>query len=681
MSHSHESGWLRPKPCEQSEQGKTSIIFQQIDIDHYETFVENSSITSVIRLFGITTNGNSILCHVHGFHPYFYVYTCRRPDESRLEQFRHMLNEHFRMHIELEINSLSSQQAASTRSPPPPPPLSSPVTQVEYVHARSIYGYFGNDRQHYLKIVVANHRAMRQIGFLFEKKKNKLDSMGVYFPGAPGDGDRQIYEVDIDLEIRLMSDLGIHGCSWIELLPSKYKFRSQSEFKSYCQLECDVNYIDLIVHAPQGEWARVAPIRALSFDIETIITKGNNGSRSEFDAVIQISNVVITYNTKTPVIKCIFTLRSCAPIDGATIKSFDTEKEMLIAWSEFVINTDPDIITGYNIRNFDLHYLLNRASTLNVEKFPYIGRIRASKTTIREVSRRPLRGHNFDINIEGRIIFDMYQILRRDTTMGSYKLNAVASQILNDKKDDIHYSEIINLFNGDNHSRRKLAQYCLKDAELVIRLINKRNTLVFYMETARIVYMPLRFLLTRGPGLKVLSQILHHARGLNYLIPTIQIRDEEPFDVESRMSQPISGGYDIPFIIVAHNLCYTTLLSRATIDRYQLQPNDYIRTPSGDYFKKPDREHILVIPKILGSLLETIKQTKGEIAVETDSNKMTVLNGRRLAAIAVAASYYDFFVARKGKLPCIQIARSVVALEAQLHEKITRENKRLRNEQ
>ena len=30
------------------------------------------------------------------------------------------------------------------------------------------------------------------------------------------------------------------------------------------------------------------------------------------------------------------------------------------AWSDFVQEVDPDIITGYDIMNFDLPYLLNR---------------------------------------------------------------------------------------------------------------------------------------------------------------------------------------------------------------------------------------------------------------------------------------------------------------------------------
>lgn len=45
-------------------------------------------------------------------------------------------------------------------------------------------------------------------------------------------------------------------------------------------------------------------------------------------------------------------------------------------WRDLVIETDPDIIIGYNICNFDLPYLIKRAETLKVEDFPYWGRNR-----------------------------------------------------------------------------------------------------------------------------------------------------------------------------------------------------------------------------------------------------------------------------------------------------------------
>ena len=42
-------------------------------------------------------------------------------------------------------------------------------------------------------------------------------------------------------------------------------------------------------------------------------------------------------------------------------------------WSAFVREVDPDIITGYNIQNFDLPYLLNRAICLKVSRLIILG--------------------------------------------------------------------------------------------------------------------------------------------------------------------------------------------------------------------------------------------------------------------------------------------------------------------
>lgn len=41
--------------------------------------------------------------------------------------------------------------------------------------------------------------------------------------------------------------------------------------------------------------------------------------------------------------------------------SFESEVEMLQAWRDFLLEVDADIITGYNITNFDLPYIIERA--------------------------------------------------------------------------------------------------------------------------------------------------------------------------------------------------------------------------------------------------------------------------------------------------------------------------------
>lgn len=667
MSSVTDSKWLRPKVLRAPDPEKDPIIFQQMDIDHYEAMKREGfmgpekSLVPVTRMFGVTRDGHSILCHVHGFHPYFYVYTARKPDESKLEQFRQMLDDRSRSQGNLKVN-----------------PLPQLVIRVEYVSAKSIYGYFGNDQQHFLKIVVVIPQAMRLVQNVFQK--GEADSMGVYEAGSPDAAGRQIYEANIEYEIRYMCDLNVHGCSWIELPPGKYKTRDQKEFISHCQIECDVNYTDFIAHPPEGDWAGIAPLRTMSFDLECVNRLGVF-PEPEHDAVIQISNVVVKQGVKEPFIKCIFTLRSCAPIAGATIKSFETEEAMLLAWSKFVIDIDPDIITGYNIQNFDFGYLLNRAKALKLDKFPYLGRIPTSQTKARAVvlqSQQLGKRENLDINIEGRVQFDLILVLRRDYKLRSYKLNAVSYHFLQEQKEDVHYSIITDLFNGNEQTRRRLAVYCLKDSVLVLKLLDKLMCLINYMEMARVTGVPLGFLLTRGQQIKVVSQILREARKHNYLLPVIPVSTGEEFE-GATVLEPMTGYYSMPIatldfaslypsIIIAHNLCYTTLLNKASIEKYQLEPEEYIKTPAGFYFKKPDASHQTIVPQILKNLLSARKRAKDDLKNETDQFKKMILDGRQLALKISANSVYGFTGAQVGKLPCLEISQSVTAFGREMIE-------------
>jgi DNA polymerase delta subunit 1 len=145
---------------------------------------------------------------------------------------------------------------------------------------------------------------------------------------------------------------------------------------STCQLEVDIAYDKLISHAPEGSWSKVSPLRVLSFDIECAGRKGIF-PEPDVDPVIQIANLITVQGEKKPRVKNVFTLQSCANIVGADVFSFEDEAELLKAWQQFVIESDPDIITGYNIMNFDFPYLLNRAGHLKIDSFHYLGRIKS----------------------------------------------------------------------------------------------------------------------------------------------------------------------------------------------------------------------------------------------------------------------------------------------------------------
>lgn len=58
----------------------------------------------------------------------------------------------------------------------------------------------------------------------------------------------------------------------------------------------------------------------------------------------------------------------CSPIVGADVRCYENETDLLAAWHDFLVESDPDVITGYNILNFDVPYLLDRAQALRIDK-------------------------------------------------------------------------------------------------------------------------------------------------------------------------------------------------------------------------------------------------------------------------------------------------------------------------
>ena len=118
---------------------------------------------------------------------------------------------------------------------------------------------------------------------------------------------------------------------------------------------------------------------------------------------------------------------------GSKVFSFEKEAELLQKWRDFVKEVDPDIITGFNIVNFDLPYIIQRAEFLKMNNYPKFSKLRNSLSKIKSttLSSKALGTRDSkDINIEGRIQFDMLAIILRDHKLRSYSLNSVSAHFL-----------------------------------------------------------------------------------------------------------------------------------------------------------------------------------------------------------------------------------------------------------
>jgi DNA polymerase delta subunit 1 len=674
LKSSQESRWRRP-PVRVIDSKEEAIIFQQIDLDYYLSEpIEGmpgvkEGIVPVVRMYGVTEEGHSVLAHVHGFLPYFFV---PAPSES----FSDDDCEAFRA-------SLGSALASDSKG------AQNAVLAVEVEKKCSIYNFHFNKMYPFLKITLSTPKLLAPAKRLLENGI-KVAPYGLRAYSA--------YESNIDFEIRFMIDTKVVGCNWIECPGGLYRLRRPSFTEdpsaskcppvSQCQIELDISWEDFISHAPEGEWQKIAPFRILSFDIECAGRKGIF-PEPEIDSVIQIANMVTCQGEKDPFVRNVFTLSTCAPIVGSHVIPFayhsDAEKprkegELLMAWAAFVRDVDPDIITGYNIQNFDLPYLINRAKALRLNRFAFLGRIVGGPTTMKDStfeSKAYGKRVNKIINIDGRVQFDLLQILLRDTKLRSYSLNSVSFHYLGEQKEDVHHSIISELQHGNDQNRRRLAVYCMKDAFLPLRLLDKLMCLINYMEMARVTGVPLSYLLTRGQQIKVVSQLLRAAKEHGLLMPVIKPQSAEDTYTGATVIEPERGYYDAPIatldfsslypsIMQAHNLCYTTLLKSSDLGK--LGPEQYIKSPTGSYFvKKSVRKGLL--PEILEGLLSARKKAKADMKVETDPFRKRVLDGRQLALKISANSVYGFTGATVGKLPCIEISevRVIAILPLPLH--------------
>lgn len=470
--------------------------------------------------------------------------------------------------------------------------------------------------------------------------------------------------------------------SWVEVEAKKYEIVPEHNRQSNCQIEAVMTYRDLIAHKPEGEWAKMAPLRILSFDIECAGRKGVFPEANQ-DPVIQIANIVTRYGEKKPFVRNVFCLDTTSLIVNTQIFVYKEEETMLSKWRDFLEEVDPDIIIGYNIANFDFPYLLDRADHLKIKNFSQWTRLKSIHSQAKTSNFSSKQMGNRDTkatNTNGRLQLDLLQLVQRDHQLRSYTLNSVCAQFLGEQKEDVHHTMITELFNGTPESRRRLAVYCLKDAFLPQRLMDKLSCLENYTEMARVTGVPFNFLLSRGQQVKFISQLFRKALEQKLVIPNLSSNSSEEQYEGATVIEPTRGYYSVPIatldfaslypsIIQAHNLCYTTLLKKDVVEALKLEKDeDYIVTPNGDMFVTTKQRKGL-LTQILEELLTARKQAKRELAVETDPFKKAVLNGRQLALKISANSVYGLTGATVGKVPCLPIASSTTSYGRQMIEK------------
>mmetsp|Transcript_75821 Transcript_75821/g.158059 ORF Transcript_75821/g.158059 Transcript_75821/m.158059 type:complete len:1056 (+) Transcript_75821:103-3270(+) len=640
------SKWARPPlPDDLLLPGKP-LVCMQVDLDYY---TDNPDFrfsklqpgidtkVPILRMYAVTESGNSVLVHIHGFDPYFYVPCANEAIASQPNLFKESLEE--------KLKTMNFRDRCASH-----------VLSVEVVRRTSLMGWSGDGHRPFFKVTLAVPSLVAAARTVLEAGLPLKD--GNVLPGDT------TYETNIPFALRYMIDRDFAGGGWVTI--ESFEVRDPGSKVSSTQLEIDVHFEK--VSKTAVDMLQIAPIRVLSFDIECY-NPGKGFPRADTSPVIQIAVYVKEQGKDERLVQAIWNLNTCSEVAGAEVFAFEREEDLLMSFRDFFQMIDPDIITGYNIAQFDIPYLLDRAEAKKINfDFARLGRIMNSRARKRskEVQGREI----ISVDIDGRVVFDMLVVIQKAQKLSSYSLNAVSAEFLGNQKEDVHYSEIGKLHTGNADTRRRLAVYCLKDAFLPMQLMEKLLCMYNYIEMARVTGTPINFLLNRGEMIKVTSQLLRKARQHDYVMPTVRGQQSEDKFEGATVLEPLTGYYDKPIatldfaslypsIMMAHNLCFTTLLRDDQVS--QLDSSQIVVAPiTGCKFVKKDTKRGL-LPVILEELLAARKRAKKAMAEAEDPLTKSVLNGRQLALKISANSVYGFTGAKNGHLPCVEISASVTA--------------------
>lgn len=317
----------------------------------------------------------------------------------------------------------------------------------------------------------------------------------------------------------------------------------------------------------------------------------------------------------------LFSPRGYPAVPGASC--FATERELLEAFARRVLELDPDILTGWNVVDFDLAVLSRISERLGVRlgigRGPEPLRLRRSN-----FARAPNQAM-----VPGRIVLDGIELLRGAFVhLDSYALDAAAREILGKGKTYAgpgRPEEILRMFKGD---RAKLVEYNLNDARLVLEILDKLDLVTLAVERSRLTGMPPDRVSASIASFDFVYLSELARRGI--VAPTVgSSQTPGPPTSGGHVLEPVPGLYRNVLAFDFRSL-YPSIIRTFQIDPLGLlaspvEQSNPIVAPNGAAFR---REHG-ILPGILDDLMER--------------RKLAVARGDKIASHAIKILMNSFY--------------------------------------
>ena len=364
------------------------------------------------------------------------------------------------------------------------------------------------------------------------------------------------------------------------------------------------------------------PYRLFSFDLETSI---------EHETVLCAAACV----------------EDLATGDRSTYEFRGDEYSILEGLTSVVLEHDPDIITGYNIDNFDLPRLADRTQILKRGRgsegvMALFGWGRAPRLETELKRQRdallPKRQSNRAWNLSGRVVMDAWWQARQALKPRRETLSFVATLLFPDDEDK-HKMDVDASNMDEEWATRpdEVMAYCVRDAELPLDILQAIQAVRRKEAVASVAKVPLETASNGSTSQLIDSLVIRLADKQQVAVPLTgsaeakegQITGGYVHDVEAGL-HPWIAILDFksmyPSIMIGHNICYTTRVDPAQPS--QPGPQEVHASPDDVLFRKAELRKGMV-PTLLEDLM-----------AQRDEQKVA-LKQAKAAGDTVAQGFHD----------------------------------------
>ncbi|WP_327052407.1 DNA-directed DNA polymerase [Halomicrococcus gelatinilyticus] len=362
---------------------------------------------------------------------------------------------------------------------------------------------------------------------------------------------------------------------------------------------------DVVVHHEEVEAAEVdADLRVNTFDIEVddrsgfpedgeepiVCLTSHDSYRDEYvawlydapDATTGAPEDLVDYDP----------YREDTEVD---VRVFDEEEAMLAAFLDYVDDTDPDVLTGWNFEDFDAPYFLDRLDELAGPFHDHdLDSSRLSR--VDEVWRSDWGGPT----VKGRVVFDLLYAYKRMqfSELESYRLDAVGEMELDVGKER-YAGDIGDLWENDPE---RLLEYNVRDVELCVEIDRKQDIVSFWKEVASFVGCKLEDATTPGDAVDV--YVLHKAHG-QFALPSKGQVESEDYE-GGAVFDPITGVRENVTVLDLKSLYPMSMATINLSPETSVDPEEY----DGETYVAPNGTHFRKEPD--GIVREIINETLSE---------------------------------------------------------------------